>query len=138
MALIPAFIHVTFTLHTATRAVSNKSRTAWFLPFIKRYHRYQVVAPTQLFYLVRQWYPPIHNLFVWYNQVSLMVIALWFTAWTPYLIINYSGIFELVPLSPLGTVCGAVFSKANAVYNPIVYAIRYEHPAVRVFTYKVD
>lgn len=54
-----------------------------------------------------------------------MVIALWFLAWTPYLIINYAGIFELWPLSPLGTVLPAVFSKANAVYNPIVYAIRY-------------
>ncbi len=59
-----------------------------------------------------------------YKKVSLMVIALWFMAWTPYLIINYSGIFELLPLSPLGTVTGAVFSKTNAIYNPIVYAIR--------------
>ncbi|KAK7602962.1 hypothetical protein V9T40_002961 [Parthenolecanium corni] len=62
-------------------------------------------------------------------KVSLMVIALWFLAWTPYLIINYAGIFELWPLSPLGTVLPAVFSKANAVYNPIVYAI--SHPKYR-------
>lgn len=56
-----------------------------------------------------------------------MVIALWFMAWTPYLIINYSGIFGLFPLNPLNTVWGAVFSKTNAIYNPIVYAIRYTY-----------
>ncbi|XP_065212622.1 rhodopsin-like [Planococcus citri] len=62
-------------------------------------------------------------------KVSLMVIALWFMAWTPYLIVNYAGIFEIFPLSPLSTVLPAVFSKANAIYNPIVYAI--SHPKYR-------
>lgn len=54
-----------------------------------------------------------------------MTISLWFMAWTPYLIINYSGIFQLMSISPLTTIWGSVFAKANAVYNPIVYAIRY-------------
>lgn len=57
-------------------------------------------------------------------KVALMTISLWFMAWTPYLIINWSGIFQLVPLSPLNTIWGSVFAKASAVYNPIVYAIR--------------
>lgn len=54
-----------------------------------------------------------------------MTISLWFCAWTPYLVINYGGIFELINLTPMFTVWGSVFAKANAVYNPIVYGIRY-------------
>lgn len=54
-----------------------------------------------------------------------MTISLWFMAWTPYLIINYTGIFESAPISPLATIWGSLFAKANAVYNPIVYGIRW-------------
>ncbi|XP_073984852.1 rhodopsin 6 [Rhodnius prolixus] len=59
-------------------------------------------------------------------KVALMTISLWFMAWTPYLVINYSGIFETISISPLFTIWGSLFAKANAVYNPIVYAI--SHP----------
>ncbi|CAK9794745.1 Rhodopsin, long-wavelength [Anthophora plagiata] len=62
-------------------------------------------------------------------KVALMTISLWFMAWTPYLVINYSGIFNLVKISPLFTIWGSLFAKANAVYNPIVYGI--SHPKYR-------
>lgn len=57
-------------------------------------------------------------------KVALMTISLWFMAWTPYLVINYAGIFQWTTIDPLFTIWGSVFAKANAVYNPIVYAIR--------------
>lgn len=57
-------------------------------------------------------------------KVALMTITLWFFAWTPYLIINYAGVFESMTISPLATIWGSLFAKANAVYNPIVYGIR--------------
>ncbi|XP_046393055.1 rhodopsin-like [Ischnura elegans] len=62
-------------------------------------------------------------------KIALMTISLWFMAWTPYLIINFSGIFETMTISPLFTIWGSVFAKANAVYNPIVYGI--SHPKYR-------
>jgi len=58
-------------------------------------------------------------------KVALMTISLWFMAWTPYMVINFAGIFQLITIDPLFTIWGSVFAKANAVYNPIVYAIRY-------------
>lgn len=57
-------------------------------------------------------------------KVALITISLWFMAWTPYLVINYIGVFDGPKLSPLGTIWGSLFAKANAVYNPIVYGIR--------------
>nr|BAQ54836.1 opsin, long-wavelength sensitive type [Asiagomphus melaenops] len=62
-------------------------------------------------------------------KVALMTISLWFMAWTPYLIINYSGLLETISLTPLLTIWGSVFAKASAVYNPIVYGI--SHPKYR-------
>lgn len=62
-------------------------------------------------------------------KVALCTISLWFMAWTPYLIINFAGIFEATNISPLATIWGSVFAKANAVYNPIVYGI--SHPKYR-------
>ncbi|KAL6423806.1 hypothetical protein ACFW04_010338 [Cataglyphis niger] len=62
-------------------------------------------------------------------KVALMTISLWFMAWTPYLVINYAGIFETVKINPLFTIWGSLFAKANAVYNPIVYGI--SHPKYR-------
>ncbi|KAM7362753.1 rhodopsin 6 [Cochliomyia hominivorax] len=59
-------------------------------------------------------------------KVALVTITLWFLAWTPYTIINYAGIFESMALSPLSTICGSVFAKANSVCNPIVYGL--SHP----------
>ncbi|KAG5328014.1 OPSD protein, partial [Acromyrmex charruanus] len=61
--------------------------------------------------------------------VALMTISLWFMAWTPYLVINFAGIFETTKISPLFTIWGSLFAKANAVYNPIVYGI--SHPKYR-------
>nr|QWV42701.1 long wavelength sensitive opsin 1 [Calopteron sp. CRS 2021] len=62
-------------------------------------------------------------------KVALMTIALWFFAWTPYLVTNYTGIFESAKISPLATIWCSLFAKANAVYNPIVYGI--SHPKYR-------
>lgn len=62
-------------------------------------------------------------------KVALTTISLWFMAWTPYLVINYIGIFEAAKLSPLTTIWGSLFAKANAIYNPIVYGI--SHPKYR-------
>lgn len=62
-------------------------------------------------------------------KVALVTISLWFMAWTPYLVINYTGIFSKTKISPLATIWGSLFAKANAVYNPIVYGI--SHPKYR-------
>ncbi|XP_055550636.1 rhodopsin-like [Wyeomyia smithii] len=67
-------------------------------------------------------------------KVALVTISLWFMAWTPYLVINYAGIFQTAPISPLSTIWGSLFAKANAVYNPIVYGI--SHPKYRAALYK--
>uniref|UniRef100_A0AAU8BC24 Opsin n=1 Tax=Conopomorpha sinensis TaxID=940481 RepID=A0AAU8BC24_9NEOP len=66
-------------------------------------------------------------------KVALMTISLWFMAWTPYLVINYTGVFEGAPLSPIATIWGSLFAKANAVYNPIVYGI--SHPKYQAALY---
>lgn len=60
-------------------------------------------------------------------KIALMTISLWFFAWTPYLVTNFTGIFEGGKISPLATIWCSLFAKANAVYNPIVYGIRYEN-----------
>lgn len=65
-----------------------------------------------------------HSNYLFVGQVALMTISLWFMAWTPYLVINYTGVLDGAPLSPLATIWGSLFAKANAVYNPIVYGIR--------------
>nr|QWV42727.1 long wavelength sensitive opsin [Trox sp. CRS 2021] len=62
-------------------------------------------------------------------KVALMTISLWFMAWTPYLVTNFTGIFEGGKISPLATIWCSLFAKANAVYNPIVYGI--SHPKYR-------
>lgn len=67
-------------------------------------------------------------------KVALITISLWFMAWTPYLAINFTGIFQLGTVSPLNTIWGAVFAKTSAVYNPIIYAI--SHPKYKVALYK--
>ncbi|KPI93338.1 Opsin-1 [Papilio xuthus] len=67
-------------------------------------------------------------------KVALMTISLWFMAWTPYTVINYTGVFETASISPLATIWGSVFAKANAVYNPIVYGI--SHPKYRAALYQ--
>lgn len=67
-------------------------------------------------------------------KVALMTISLWFMAWTPYLIINYTGVLTSTKISPLATIWGSLFAKANAVYNPIVYGI--SHPKYQEALYK--
>ncbi|KAF7382410.1 hypothetical protein HZH68_015329 [Vespula germanica] len=64
-----------------------------------------------------------------FHEVALMTISLWFMAWTPYLVINYTGIFDSQKITPIFTIWGSIFAKANAVYNPIVYGI--SHPKYR-------
>ncbi|XP_042882567.1 rhodopsin-like [Penaeus japonicus] len=62
-------------------------------------------------------------------KVALMTVTLWFMAWTPYFIINWGGMFNKPMVTPIFSIWGSVFAKANAVYNPIVYAI--SHPKYR-------
>merc|ERR1712228_667636 len=62
-------------------------------------------------------------------KVALTTVSLWFIAWTPYFIINIGGINYPQIITPLFSIWGSVFAKANAVYNPIVYAI--SHPKYR-------
>jgi len=62
-------------------------------------------------------------------KVAMMTVSLWFMAWTPYLVINYSGMMNKATVTPLFSIWGSVFAKANAIYNPIVYAI--SHPKYR-------
>ncbi|XP_027226603.2 rhodopsin [Penaeus vannamei] len=62
-------------------------------------------------------------------KVALMTVTLWFVAWTPYFVINWGGMFNKPIVTPLFSIWGSVFAKANAVYNPIVYAI--SHPKYR-------
>nr|QIW86029.1 opsin L18 [Neogonodactylus oerstedii] len=62
-------------------------------------------------------------------KVALTTVSLWFMAWCPYLIINWAGMFTPMNVTPLFSIWGSLFAKANAVYNPIVYAI--SHPKYR-------
>merc|ERR1712050_106918 len=63
------------------------------------------------------------------GKVALMNVSLWFIAWTPYLIINFAGMLQKDMVSPLFTIWGSLFAKANAIYNPVIYAI--SHPKYR-------
>lgn len=68
-------------------------------------------------------------------KIAMMTVGLWFIAWTPYLSIAWGGIFSSRKrLTPLATIWGAVFAKAVAVYNPIVYGI--SHPKYRAALYQ--
>ncbi|RWS24862.1 ocellar opsin-like protein [Leptotrombidium deliense] len=68
-------------------------------------------------------------------KVAMMTVGLWFLAWTPYLTIAWTGILTNGDyLTPLATIWGAVFAKAAACYNPIVYAI--SHPKYKQALYK--
>jgi len=62
-------------------------------------------------------------------KVALMNVSLWFMAWTPYLIINLAGMIAPHYINPMFTIWGSLFAKANAIYNPIIYAI--SHPRYR-------
>ncbi|CAG9804649.1 unnamed protein product [Chironomus riparius] len=62
-------------------------------------------------------------------KIALMTISLWFMAWTPYLVINFASIFDMAKITPLGSIWGSVFAKANSIYNPVVYGI--SHPKYR-------
>ncbi|XP_023233036.1 ocellar opsin-like [Centruroides sculpturatus] len=67
-------------------------------------------------------------------KIAMMTVGLWFMAWTPYITIAWSGIFTKGDrLTPLATIWGSVFAKANACYNPIVYGI--SHPKYRAALY---
>lgn len=63
-------------------------------------------------------------------KIALITVSLWFTAWTPYLIIAWYGILGSGDkLTPLTAIWGSVFAKTSACYNPLVYAI--SHPKYR-------
>ncbi|XP_034508840.1 lateral eye opsin-like [Ailuropoda melanoleuca] len=63
-------------------------------------------------------------------KVAFMTICCWFMAWTPYLTLSFLGIFsDRTWLTPMTSVWGAIFAKASACYNPIVYGI--SHPKYR-------
>jgi len=62
-------------------------------------------------------------------KIAMMNMTLWFIAWTPYCISNYAGMLGTTYVTPLTSIWGAVFAKASAVYNPIIYAI--SHPKYR-------
>ncbi|CAG0917549.1 unnamed protein product [Notodromas monacha] len=59
-------------------------------------------------------------------KIAIMTIFLWFFAWTPYVVINFIGIFYQDRITPMITIWGSTLSKLSAVYNPIVYGI--SHP----------
>jgi len=67
-------------------------------------------------------------------KVALMTVSLWFMAWTPYFVINMSGFNYPSIVTPLFSIWGSVFAKANTIYNPIVYAI--SHPKYKVALYQ--
>ncbi|XP_065335034.1 rhodopsin-like [Cloeon dipterum] len=67
-------------------------------------------------------------------KIALMTITLWFMAWTPYLVVNFTGIFDGKAITPLATIWASVFAKCSTVYNPIVYGI--SHPKYRAALYK--
>ncbi|ROT69154.1 opsin [Penaeus vannamei] len=86
------------------------------------------IAGTWLFTLA--WcLPPFFGWNRYVPEVALMTVTLWFVAWTPYFVINWGGMFNKPIVTPLFSIWGSVFAKANAVYNPIVYAI--SHPKYR-------
>lgn len=62
-------------------------------------------------------------------KIALLTISLWFIAWTPYLVINWNGMFARDRVTPLFTIWGSIFAKISACYNPIVYGI--SHPKYR-------
>lgn len=63
-------------------------------------------------------------------KVAMMTVVLWFMAWTPYLSLAMGGVFtDRKYITPMSTIWGAVFAKASACYNPIVYGI--SHPKYR-------
>ncbi|CAG0917550.1 unnamed protein product [Notodromas monacha] len=59
-------------------------------------------------------------------KVAIMTILLWFFAWTPYVVINFMGVFYRANITPVVTVWGSVFAKISTVYNPLVYGL--SHP----------
>ncbi|XP_076356139.1 lateral eye opsin [Tachypleus tridentatus] len=68
-------------------------------------------------------------------KVAVMTVGLWFMAWTPYLTIAWAGVFSSGKrLTPLATIWGSVFAKANSCYNPIVYGI--SHPRYKAALYQ--
>lgn len=67
-------------------------------------------------------------------KIALMTVSLWFMAWTPYCVINLAGFWKPSMVSPLFSIWGSVFAKANTIYNPIIYAI--SHPKYKAALYK--
>lgn len=68
-------------------------------------------------------------------KVAMATVGLWFMAWSPYCTLAMLGIFTNGDhLTPMVSIWGAVFAKAAACYNPIVYAL--SHPRYRAALFK--
>lgn len=69
--------------------------------------------------------------------VVLLVILLWFLAWTPYSIVAICGIFEQEKyLTPTRAMIPAIFCKTASCFNPFLYTIshkRFRHELLRLF-----
>ncbi|XP_014244895.1 opsin, ultraviolet-sensitive-like isoform X2 [Cimex lectularius] len=68
--------------------------------------------------------------------VVILVIAMWFVAWTPYAIVALLGIFgQKRFITPLVSMIPAVFCKTAACTNPFVYSLN--HPRMRQELFKL-
>ncbi|XP_013114216.2 opsin Rh4 isoform X1 [Stomoxys calcitrans] len=69
--------------------------------------------------------------------IVLLVILLWFLAWTPYSIVAICGIFHQEEyLTPSRAMIPAVFCKTASCLNPFLYTIshkRFRHEMLRIF-----
>lgn len=69
--------------------------------------------------------------------IVLLVIGLWFLAWTPYAIVAMSGVFGLERyLTPTRSMIPALFCKTAACLNPFLYTIshkRFRNELQRLF-----
>lgn len=69
--------------------------------------------------------------------IVLLVIGLWFLAWTPYSIVAMAGVFGLERyLTPTRSMIPALFCKTAACFNPFLYTIshkRFRNELQRLF-----
>lgn len=62
--------------------------------------------------------------------IIIVIISVWFLAWTPYAIVALLGVFGYGHLiSPLGSMIPALFCKTASCVDPFIYAIL--HPRYR-------
>ncbi|XP_076066045.1 rhodopsin-like [Oratosquilla oratoria] len=72
----------------------------------------------------------IHRREVQLARVVFTSVFFWVVAWTPYAVISIFGVLAWTSfLTPFTTMLPALFAKASAVYNPVIYAV--SHPKYR-------